>query len=425
MLRRWCAASGLLVAACTTPAPFPPDPTAASPPAVASTAEATVTETPRPTQKVLRLWVQPKFDPKADTVAGAELLEQLQRFEQANSGTQVEVRVKRALGAGGMIDSIRTGLAAAPGALPDVIAIDAHNLDAAAADDFILRLDTLVNPDIMADYYPFALESGSRNGNLMGLPFAAEALVAAYANTAYGQPPTSWAAVLENASSVIIPAADPQSLFAVQQYFSLGGSLRNRSGAVALNPTVLTELLEIYAAAGAAGVLTTDTLDFGSGAETWAAYLESREPLLVITSAHSYLQGAANATNTGAGPAPTQDGKPYTLAETWYYALVRTDMARESGAWELLDWLLQPQNLGTWALKAGYLPPRADAVASWPPEAPADFAHLVLAAAHPKPDAETLAIIGPPLGKAVRNVIGGDATSSAAAREVIQEITAD
>jgi ABC-type glycerol-3-phosphate transport system substrate-binding protein len=113
------------------------------------------------------------------------------------------------------------------------------------------------------------------------------------------------------------------------------------------------------------------------------------------------------------------------LAETWYYALVRTDMARESGAWELLDWLLQPQNLGTWALKAGYLPPRADAVASWPPEAPADFAHLVLAAAHPNPDAATPALIGPPLGKAVRNVIGGDATSSAAAREVIQEITAD
>ncbi|MDP7645045.1 MAG: hypothetical protein QGG60_10145, partial [Anaerolineales bacterium] len=74
---------------------------------------------------------------------------------------------------------------------------------------------------------------------------------------------------------------------------------------------------------------------------------------------------------------------------------------------------------------AGYLPPRADAVASWPPEAPADFAHLVLAAAHPKPDAETLAVIGPLLGEAVRNVIRGHATTSAAARNVIQEITAD
>ena len=424
MLRRWCAASGLLVAACTTPAPFPPDPTAASPPAVASTAEATVTETPRPTQKVLRLWVQPKFDPKADTVAGAELLEQLQRFEQANSGTQVEVRVKRALGAGGMIDSIRTGLTAAPGALPDVIAIDARNLDAAAADDLILTLDALVNPDIMADYYPFALESGSRNGNLMGLPFAADALVAAYATTAYAQPPTSWATVLESAFPVIIPAADPQSLFAVQQYLSLGGSLQDPSGAVTLNTTKLTELLDLLAAARAARVLTKNTLDFDSGAETWSAYRELRAPL-VITSAHSYLQDSAVAANTSAGPVPTQNGKPYVLAEVWSYALVSTDMARDSGAWELLDWLVQPQNLGAWALKAGYLPPHADAVASWPPEAPKDFAHLVLTNADPEPDAETLAVIGPPLEEAVRNVIGGDDATSEAAQKVIQEITAD
>mgnify|MGYP001173305636 FL=1 len=424
MLRRWCAAGGLLLTACANPTPPSPNPTAASPPVVFGTAIATVTETPRPTQKTLRLWVQPEFDPKADTPAGAELLGQLQRFEQINSGTQVEVRVKRALGAGGMIDSIRTGLTAAPGTLPDVIAIDARNLDAAAADDLILTLDALVNPDIMADYYPFALESGSRNGNLMGLPFAADALVAAYATTAYAQPPTSWATVLESAFPVIIPAADPESLFAVQQYLSLGGSLWDRSEAAALNTTVLTELLDYYAAARTAGVLTKNTLDFGSGAETWSAYRELRAPL-VITSAHSYLQDSALAANTGAGPVPTQTGKPYVLAEVWSYALVNTDMARESGAWELLDWLVQPQNMGAWALKAGYLPPRADAVASWPPEAPADFAHLVLAAAHPKPDAETLAVIGPLLGEAVRNVIRGHATTSAAARNVIKEITAD
>ncbi len=424
MLRRWCAAGGLLLTACANPAPASPDPTAASPPVLFGTARATVTETPLPTQKTLRLWVQPEFDLKGDTPAGVELLEQLQRFEQANSRTQVEVRVKRALGAGGMIDSIRTGLAAAPGALPDVIAIDARNLDTAAADDLILTLDALINPDIMANYYQVALDSGSRDGKLMGLPFAADALVAAYATTAYAQPPTSWATVLESAFPVIIPAADPQSLFAVQQYLSLGGSLQDPSGAVTLNTTKLTELLDLLAAARAARVLTKSTLDFDSGAETWSAYRELRAPL-VITSAHSYLQDSAVAANTSAGPVPTQNGKPYVLAEVWSYALVSTDMARDSGAWELLDWLVQPQNLGAWALKAGYLPPHADAVASWPPEAPKDFAHLVLTNADPEPDAETLAVIGPPLEEAVRNVIGGDDATSEAAQKVIQEITAD
>ncbi|MDP6793702.1 MAG: extracellular solute-binding protein, partial [Anaerolineales bacterium] len=230
------------------------------------------------------------------------------------------------------------------------------------------------------------------------------------------------AGVLESAFPIIIPAADPQSLYVVQQYLSLGGTLRDRSGAVALSTTVLTELLDYYSAARAAAVLTQNTLEFGSGAETWSAYRELRAPL-VITNAHSYLEDAAMASNTRAGPAPTQSGKPYALAEVWSYALVSTDITRESSAWKLLDWLLQPQNLGAWALKAGYLPPRAEAVDSWPPEAPTDFARQVLAASHSRPDTETLALLGPPLGKAVRNVIRGHATTSTATQDVILEIS--
>ena len=55
MLRRWCAAGGLLLAACVTPAPVSPDPTAQPQLVVAGTAEVTVTETPPPTQKTLRI----------------------------------------------------------------------------------------------------------------------------------------------------------------------------------------------------------------------------------------------------------------------------------------------------------------------------------------------------------------------------------
>ncbi len=424
MLRRWWASGGLLLAACVSSAPVSPDPTAAVPLDVTGTVEATVTDTDLPTRKTLRLWVPPAFEPKADTPAGEELLNQLQQFEQANSGIRVEVRVKRADGTGGMIDSLHTAMAAATGALPDIIAIDANNLDAATADDFIIALDTLVNPDIIADYYPFALESVRRNGSIMALPFASDALVAAYATTAYKAPPTTWEGVLESAFPVLVPANDPKSLYVVQQYLALGGTLRDRSDAVALNTNVLTELLDHYSAERAAGVLTKNTLDFGTGAETWSAYRELRAPL-VITNAHSYLKDADTASNTGVGPAPTQSGKPYVLAEVWSYALVSKELARESGAWELLEWLTQPHNLGVWTLKAGYIPPRATAVESWPPEPRADFARKVLESAHPTPDAETLAILGPPIGKAVRNVIRGHSTTSAAVQDVMQELAAD
>ena len=71
------------------------------------------------------------------------------------------------------------------------------------------------------------------------------------------------------------------------------------------------------------------------------------------------------------------------------------------------------------------MPPRTNAIESWPSEAPVDFALQVLAAAHVRPDADTLALIGPPLGKAMRNVIRGHVTTSAAVQDVIQELSAE
>ena len=425
MLRRWYMVSGLLLAACVTPTPASPEPTAVSPMAVGRTPAPIVTDTPHPPGKTLRLWMPPQFEPKPDTDSGAEFLNQLKQFEQANANTKIKVRVKRSSGAGGMIDSLLTGMSAAPDALPDIIVINARNLDAAAANGLIIELDELVTPDIKADYYKFAIESGSRNGIIMSLPFATDALVAAYATTAYKQSPTTWAAVLDSKYPVIFPAADPQSIYAVQQYLALGGTLQERSSvSVSISTTALTQLLDHYVAARTAGVLNNSTLDFASGPETWSAYQELRAPL-VITNAHSYLQDASLATNTAAGAPPTLRGKPYTLAESWFYALISKDMTRESGAWELVDWLLQPENMGTWALKAGYLPPRTKAIESWPDEAPIDFALEILAAANERPDDDTLALIGPPLGKAVRNIIRGHVNTSAAVQDVIQEISTE
>ena len=81
--------------------------------------------------------------------------------------------------------------------------------------------------------------------------------------------------------------------------------------------------------------------------------------------------------------------------------------------------------MGTWALKAGYLPPRTKAIESSPDEAPIDFALEILAAANERPDDDTLALIGPPLGKAVRNIIRGHVNTSAAVQDVIQEISTE
>ncbi len=67
----------------------------------------TVEETqplPTPTQEqVLTLWVPPDFDPSADTPAGKLLAARLREFSRQNAGFRVNVRVKAASGAGGLL----------------------------------------------------------------------------------------------------------------------------------------------------------------------------------------------------------------------------------------------------------------------------------------------------------------------------------
>lgn len=372
----------------------------------------------------LKLWVEPEFGPGLESPGGLELESQLLLFQQANPGVEVELRVKSAAGPGGILDAVRAAAAAAPGTLPDVIAVNFRILRLAAEDGFVVELDDVISPEVLEDIYDFALQNSSWRGSLVGLPFASDALVAVYSTKAYESPPMTWNDVLESQNGpMIFPAADHQSLTALQQYLALGGSIDGQEDEIVVTLDPLARLFDYYVDARRLGILTQQTLDYSTGAETWAAY-RGLGAQLAVTSAHSYLLEHNMVEDTQAVLIPTEDGSRLALAESWSYALVNSSSGRQAYAAMLVDWLTQPENLGAWSLKAGYLPPRASALDHWSNEALGDFARDVLVSSTSKPDASTLAVVGTPFSEAIASVIRGQAAPPAAAAAVVQDIAA-
>lgn len=364
------------------------------------------------------MWIAADFPQDPETPGGAEFFAQLAAFSAANPGVEVDVRVKNMSGAGGIVDTLHTAGAAAPGALPDLIAVDIQTLITAARDDLLVPLDDLTSPESTADFFPASIEPARIDEQLMGLPFASNAEVLVYSTELFASPPVTWSDILQGGGVFLFPAADPAALATLHQYIALGGELADESGSPALDEVRLQAVFDLYVETRAAGLVEARSLSLTTSDEAWAAYAELRAPL-AVTDAHTYLSRRQLVAATGATVLPTRDGNRLALTETWYYALARTDAERQPLAQALLNWLVAPENLAAWTLQAGYLPPRAAAIAAWPEGAPAAFAAEVQAAARPRPDAQLLATLGSPVNVGVDRILRGLTTPPAAAEAVV------
>ena len=109
----------------------------------------------------LNLWTPDfmSFDPAQP--GGALLDDMLTEFETAYpEPLRVETQIKSRYGKGGLLDYLRTAQPVAPGILPDIIALDAAELEAAVAAGAVRPLDGLIDPELLAELYPAARALG-------------------------------------------------------------------------------------------------------------------------------------------------------------------------------------------------------------------------------------------------------------------------
>ncbi len=387
-------------------------------PTVPFTPEAGVTSTPGPV--TLRVWVPPQFDPNADTPAGRLLKDRLQSFTTRRPGVKVEVRVKAEDGPGGLLDTLTTASAAAPLALPDLVALPRPLMETAALKGLLHPYNgqTTVMDD--PDWYGYAQELAKIQNSVFGLPFAGDAQLLVYRPVTVPTPPADWEALLQTPGPIVFAAADPQALFTLTQYQAAGGDVSDDQGRPSLNPQTLEEVLRLYDEAEAAGLMPYWLTQYQNDDQVWEAFNENPSNMVVTWT--SRFLGEMQA-DTAAAPQPTIDGEPYTLATGWVWALAGNQPQQQTLAVQLAEYLTESSFLARWTEAAGYLPPRPSALAAWTNTSMQGLLEQVVDSAHLSPPADALVILGPPLAQATVEVLKQQTEPVIAAQEAVNALT--
>ena len=198
----------------------------------------------------LELWLPEELDPYSDKLGADVLARQLDDFSQAYPDVQVEVVVKKAHGRGGLLDFMRTARDAVPSVMPDLVVLDATELETAVGLGLVQPLDSLLLPVDVAERFPFAAELGTVDGQTMGFVISADVQHLAYRPALIDSPPVSWTQFISPSVSFLFPAGgrDQQQVndATLIQYLATGGRLSDAEGNPSLDEDAMVSVLGFY-----------------------------------------------------------------------------------------------------------------------------------------------------------------------------------
>jgi multiple sugar transport system substrate-binding protein len=370
----------------------------------------------------LKIWVPPQFDPNADTPAGELLKARLEEFQSANPQVSVEVRLKAITGTGGLLDSLMTTNAAAPLALPDLIALPQSLLESAVQEGLIYPFDGLTTAMDDHEWYEYARQLGRVQNSTYGLPFAGDALTMAYRPLMIETPPRDWDSTSAITGTLAFPAADPQALFTLVQYQSAGGVVQNEQGQAILEEKFLVDVLNFFQTAGRAGVMPYWLAQFENEDQVWGSF-SGRQSSMAISWFSSYLhQYESLPIQSQLAVLPTADGEAYTLATGWVWAIAGSRPDRYEMSARLAEYLLEDAFLGQWTSAAGYLPPHSGALANWRDAQLRSLVEQIQESAHLLPPPGVIAKVGPLLMEATVDVLKEQSDPLSAAKAALEEL---
>ncbi len=400
----------------TPPADTPQPPTA--------TATASFTEIPSAEPLVLTVWLPEALAPRAETAGGQALIDQIAAFEERHPDIRVELYTKLTSGPGSTLAYLHSAPAVAPSILPDLTLLDRPALTQAARDNLIVPLEGLVDPALLSDLYPVALELGTVGEQMVGLPYVLQVAHVVYRETLFQEPPNSFEAVLRSPVPYVFPAGTLGNVneTLLLQYLAAGGRLADETGAPFVDPVVLTEVLRFYAQAHAVGIVDTALFQLTDMTQSWEQYVSRQAGLAAVTST-AYLNGRANVRNTGITWTPTLSGEPYALASGWMWVMVTREPDRQAAAIALVNELMNPVNHGTYTQAAGWLPSQVSALAVWGDSDPyVAFGDRLLRSAVVPPEASLRASAGAALQDALEAVLLSGTLPFEAAAEAARKV---
>ena len=371
----------------------------------------------RPTTLVI--WVPPQFGPQDTNPAGALLKARLEEFSQRRSGVKIETRLKAEEGPGGLLDSLTTASAAAPNALPDLVALPYGLLETAALKGLLRPIDDLTTAADDPGWYDYARQLAKLQSSTFGLPFAGDALSLVYRSTASPPPATDWSAFLQGNTPLVFPAADPQALFILAMYQAAGGAIRDEQGRPYLSLEPLESTFTFFKEAEAAGLMSSSNTQYQSDNQIWEAYIDGSADL-VVTWTSRFLNGKFG--DSEAVRLPTPDGDPYTLASGWVWAIATPHPEQLELCVQLAEFLTESSFLGQWSEAAGMLPPRPEDLTSWRNGSLRSLMGQIALSAQLLPSSDIITSLGPILEKGAVQVLKKQSEPLAAAQEAMDAI---
>jgi maltose-binding protein MalE len=394
----------------TPPVPATETPTAAAP--------GEPTATPEPVEPIpgvisLTLWVPPQFNPESDTPAGTLFKARLDAFMEANPGVLINVRVKAASGPGGLLDALTASTAAAPRAVPSIVALNRPDLEQAALKSLILPLDGVSTMVESADWYEYARQSGRIQNSTFGLPFAGDALILVYRPAVIEPASTeSWEGIFASNRVVIAPLADSQALLTLALYRSAGGQIQDEQSRPVLQAEVLAPVLQNYRDGIGLGSFPGWLTQLQTDGQAWQAFTENQGDL-VVTWGSNFL--ADLPPDASIAPLPSMGSDPFTLASGWSWALTDNNPLTRDTSVRLMEFLSESEFLAGWTAATGYLPTRPTVLAGWENQSLAPVLTDIILSAEVRPPNEIITSLGPNVREAVLAVFNGSATPEQAA----------
>jgi multiple sugar transport system substrate-binding protein len=361
----------------------------------------------------LKVWIPPEFDPFSGTPAGDLLQARLNEFASRRPMVRMDIRVKTVDGAGGLLESLSTTSAAAPLAMPDLVALPRPVMEAAALKGLIQPLNGLTYTMDDSDWYDFARNLSQIQSTPFGIPFAGDALCLIYRPDIVEKPLLVWSLSdndeaedemegVEDQIPVFFPASDPQALVTLALYQSVGGRTQDAQGRPTLDAVTLAKVLQAYQEANLLGFLPQEVVLFENDDQVWEAYTSGQADM-VISWFSRYVQDRTQGYSGSA--MPSIDGTPYTLATGWVWTLANNQPEKLDLAVQLAEFLTDPLFLAEWTHAAGYLPARGNALAEWPSGSLQSLAGQIAISAHLAPSADILSSIAPPLQQAAVQIL--------------------
>jgi len=378
----------------------------------------TVETTPEPVTS-LTLWVPPEMDPSLGTDASMMLANRLQLFSDLHDGMEINVRVKAASGAGGLLDALEATSAAAPDALPDLIAFTRPDMESAALKGLISSLEAFTEIPDDSDWYSFTRDLALLQGETYGFPFAADALALVYRPESIPDFPGTWSGILESNAVLVFPVDSDQSLFQLVLYLAEGGMIQDNQRRPTLQIDDLTEVFQLIEDGVESGTFPKSLIQYQTSEQVWAAFQEGEADLVVTWLSNLLKEKSADASVL---PLFTASEGGVSIGTGLIWAVSTHNESRQAIAIDLGEFLIQSDFLAEWCLAAGYIPPRPSSLEGWTNQVLRSTVSQIALMTKMYPPNDIISTLGPILREGTRQIMQDKVDPVLAAQEAVDSL---